>query len=313
LVTGPTTLQIAGKQVEKSLSSYGFEVDRLIITQPGVEEIDEARNLIRGQEVKFTIGVGGGKNIDIAKISSSLENIPFISVPTVASHDGIASTNASIIGRKTPYSTEAQMPIAVIGDTKVIHNSPYRFLASGCGDLIANWTAIKDWQLGRDKRGEYYGDYAALLSKMGAVHIIENVSKIIQFTPESVNFVLEALISTGVAMGIAGSSRPASGSEHMFSHAIDRLMPNVALHGEQCGVGTIIMEYLHNGDWQKIRTTLKSIGAPTTAKQMGLPEDILVQALVKARSIRPERYSILSEHEINREKATQILTKTEII
>lgn len=54
-------------------------------------------------------------------------------------------------------------------------------------------------------------------------------------------------------MCIAGSSRPTSGSEHMFSHALDVLHPGKALHGEQCGVGCIMMMNLHGGDWKAIR------------------------------------------------------------
>ena len=56
------------------------------------------------------------------------------------------------------------------------------------------------------------------------------------------------MISSGMAISIAGNSRPASGSEHKFSHALDMIAPKPALHGEQCGVGTIMMMYLHGGD-----------------------------------------------------------------
>ncbi|MHA2059664.1 MAG: NAD(P)-dependent glycerol-1-phosphate dehydrogenase [Candidatus Ranarchaeia archaeon] len=313
IVTGKTTYNLAGRTVENSLATHGFEVDCVFVEKPTYEEVEKTREVIRESGNSFALGVGGGKNIDIAKLSSSLENIPFFSVPTVASHDGIASTNASLQGSEYPYSSPAQTPIAVIGDTEIIHQSPYRFLAAGCGDIIANWTAVKDWQLGRDKHKEYYGEYAASLSKMSAIHLMENVSNVVKFSNQSVRLVLEALISTGVAMGIAGSSRPASGSEHMFSHALDRLAPNIALHGEQCGIATIIMEYLHGGDWQKIQNSLQSIGAPSKAKEIGIPANTLVEALVLAKTIRPERYSILNEKEIDAEVAETILEETGII
>ena len=108
---------------------------------------------------------------------------------------------------------------------------------------------------------------------------------------------LEALISCGVAMSIAGSSRPCSGSEHLFSHALDMLNPNHAMHGEQCGVGSILTSYLYRSNWQSIRNTLKLIGAPTTANELGVKDSDVVKALELASKIRPERYTIL--HKLN--------------
>ncbi len=93
-------------------------------------------------------------------------------------------------------------------------------------------------------------------------------------------------------MSIAGSSRPASGGEHKFSHALDRLAPGKALHGESCGIGTIISMYLHGGDWRSIRSSLKTIGAPTTPADLGIPDTTAVEALMMAKTIRPERFTI---------------------
>ncbi len=75
---------------------------------------------------------------------------------------------------------------------------------------------------------------------------------------ESARLVVKTLFSSGMAISIAGSSRPASGSEHTFSHALDKILDKPCLHGEQCGVGTILMMYLYGGDWKFIRDSLKS-------------------------------------------------------
>src|SRR5205807_1865746 len=138
----------------------------------------------------------------------------------------------------------------VIMDTGVIAESPFRLLASGCGDIISNLAAVKDWALARNLRNEYFSSYAAALSELAAHLVIENASTIKPRLEESAWFVCKALVSSGVAMSIAGSSRPASGSEHKFSHALDRIAKKPGLHGEQCGVGTIMMMYLHSGNWQ---------------------------------------------------------------
>jgi len=96
-------------------------------------------------------------------------------------------------------------------------------------------------------------------------------------------------------MNVAGNTRPASGAEHMFSHMLDRIAPGRAMHGEQCGVGAIMMMYLHGEDWEKVRDALEELGAPTTAKEMGIPKKKIVEALTMAQTIRPNRYTILGE------------------
>ena len=72
-----------------------------------------------------------------------------------------------------------------------------------------------------------------------------------------VRVIVEAVISAGVASCIAGSSRPCSGAEHLFSHAIDHLEFGIGLHGEKCGIGSIMIAKLQGQNWKKIVKTLK--------------------------------------------------------
>jgi glycerol-1-phosphate dehydrogenase [NAD(P)+] len=130
---------------------------------------------------------------------------------------------------------------------------------------------------------------------------------------ESAAIVVKALISSGMAISIAGNSRPASGAEHKFSHALDILAPKPALHGEQCGVGTIMMMYLHGGDWEFIRDTLKTIKAPVNASQLGIDPEYIIQALTKAHTIRKERYTILGDRGLTVESAEKLARKTKVI
>jgi len=125
--------------------------------------------------------------------------------------------------------------------------------------------------------------------------------------------IVEALISTGVAACIAGSSRPCSGAEHLFSHALDKLEPGVGLHGEKCGIGTIMIAKLQGQDWKKIIKTLKSVGAPTTAKEIGLKSKTLAKALTIAQSLRPERYTILKEANMTEKKAITLAKNTRVL
>ena len=289
MISGKSTMALAGNRVRDILST-NYDVIPYFAEEISVPVIEAAEKAAAGAD--FLIGVGGGRVIDTAKIVSYNLDRPFISIPTAASHDGIASSRASVSLEGGHSSLEAQPPIAIVADTGIIAQAPHRLLAAGCADVISNYTAILDWELAHRVRGEEMSEYALALSKMTAEILVENADRIKPHQEQSAWFVTKALVSSGVAMSIAGSSRPASGGEHKFSHAIDRLAPGKALHGESCGIGTIISMYLHGGDWRGIRTSLKMIGAPVTPADVGIDDAVAVQALLMAKDIRPERFTI---------------------
>jgi glycerol-1-phosphate dehydrogenase [NAD(P)+] len=148
---------------------------------------------------------------------------------------------------------------------------------------------------------------------MGARLVAEHADTIQPEIEEGVRVLLEALISCGVAMSIAGSSRPCSGSEHLFSHALDVISPNSAMHGEQCGVGAIMMARLHGLKWKNVKETLERVGAPTTAEELGVEPDHIIKALTLACTIRPERYTILNERKLGYEAAEKLARVTGVI
>ncbi|HIE30885.1 MAG TPA: NAD(P)-dependent glycerol-1-phosphate dehydrogenase [Methanosarcinales archaeon] len=310
VVTGIKTQEIAGEAVAGILSNDGFSTDITIVTNADQENIDSV--ITTAENASFLVGVGGGTVIDVAKLASATLKIPFLSVPTAASHDGIASMRASIARDGDTVSVPAQAPLGIIADTEIIAHAPHRFLASGCGDLISNYTAVLDWELAHRLRNVPYSEYAAALSRMTAQIIMDRAETIKPELEESARLVIKALVSSGVAMSIAGSSMPASGSEHKFSHALDRLAPAPAMHGEQCGVGTIMMMYLHGGDWQQISDALQKIGAPVNARELGIPDRCIIDALVHAHEIRPERYTILGTG-LNKEAARNVARITGVI
>jgi glycerol-1-phosphate dehydrogenase [NAD(P)+] len=166
--------------------------------------------------------------------------------------------------------------------------------------------------LGHEKTGEYYGMYSADLAMMSAKIVMEN-SSLYSKKGLDARVIVEALISAGVASCIAGSSRPCSGAEHLFSHALDKIAPGKGLHGEKCGIGSIMIAKLQGQDWKKIVKTLKEVGAPTTAKQIGLKESEVIDALVIAQELRPERYTILKEIEMTERKAADLARSTNVI
>jgi glycerol-1-phosphate dehydrogenase [NAD(P)+] len=313
IIAGAKTYEIAGKTVKELLEDKKMEVNTLLVETATIKDVETVEEKIKVLKPQVVFGVGGGTKIDVAKCSSARQETPFISVPTTASHDGIASPLSSIKGFDKPYSVMAGAPLAIVADTDIIMQAPWRFTISGCGDVIAKLTAVKDWKLAYEDKKEYYGGYAASLALMSAKLVMENADLIRQKNEEGVRVLIEALISCGVSMSIAGSSRPCSGSEHMFSHALEIIKPNHALHGERCGIGTIMMAYLHRTNWGRIKTTLEKMGAPTSAYELGIEKEDVVKALEAATTIRPERYTILNKLNLNSEACEKLAKTTEVI
>lgn len=309
VISGRHVKKIIQTKFQKSLLKAGIKSVWHNANNNDETSIDKIQNDVKKDKSDLIIGIGGGRSVDIAKmISFNLEK-PFVSVPTAASHDGIASPFVSIRGDK-PHSVVATAPLGVFVDIDVIKRAPKKLLASGCGDLIAKITAVRDWEIGRDKTGEYFGRYSANLASMSAKILLEASEK--KKVPD-IREIVEALISAGVASCIAGSSRPCSGAEHLFSHALDKIAPGIGLHGEKCGIGAIMMAKLQGQDWKKITKTLKNVGAPTTAKEIGLTQNMLTKALVIAQSLRPERYTILKEIQMTEKMALDLAKSTNVL
>jgi glycerol-1-phosphate dehydrogenase [NAD(P)+] len=322
IVADKKTRKLSGEDIEKTLKKANYEVKIKNVNSPTVGEVNGLIKYASKNKVDLMLGVGGGSIIDVTKLAAYELKKPFISVPTSAAHDGIASPRASLKHSKGSVSKTAESPLAILADTKIIQKAPYRMLASGCADVISNISAVMDWELAYRLKGEEFSSHAAVLAKTAAQLLIENAEDIRTGTEESAWLAVKAMIVSGVAMSVAGNTRPASGSEHMFSHMLDHLGPGIMLkgrkykkpmHGEQCGVGAIMMVYLHGGDWEKIREALKKIGAPVISEELGVSKKKIVEALAKAQEIRPERYTILGETGLTEEAAKKLAKTTGVI
>ena len=311
LISGSNVQKVLRTKIERSLKSKKIQFIWHTSIDNQIRSLNQVQKGVKKDNSGLVVGIGGGRSVDTAKLISHNLGRPFVSLPTAASHDGMASPFVSVKSDK-PHSIVATAPMGVFVDIDVIKKAPAKLLASGCGDLIANIIAVRDWQLGHKKKKEYYGRYAADLAMMSAKIVMENSS---EFAKKGLDarVIVEGLISAGVASCIAGSSRPCSGAEHLFSHALDKIAPGVGLHGEKCGLGSIMMARLQGQNWERVIRTLKDVGAPTTARQIGLEPEAVIKALTVAQELRPERYTILKETKMTEKRAENLAKSTGII
>ncbi|MCU0861573.1 MAG: NAD(P)-dependent glycerol-1-phosphate dehydrogenase [Methanomassiliicoccales archaeon] len=313
IISGDKTMRAAGEPVHEGLKRKGYHVHSIDTSEATDDNLAKVESVAKEVKASFLLGIGGGSKIDLAKMAAKDLGVEFLSIPTSASHDGIASGRASIRNKSIPVSMDAKVPLGVIADTSVIVKAPYRLLAAGCADVISNATALMDWEFARRLRNEEFSRSAWALANYTAQTMIENADLIRPNLEESVWIAIRPIIISGISMSVAGSSRPTSGAEHMFSHSLDIIAPGKALHGEQCGVGCIMMMYLHGGDWQRIRTALAKIGAPTSAKELGMSREQILEALVTAHKIRKDRFTILGTLGLTYEAAEKVAEITKVI
>jgi len=313
VVTSPTPRQVAGDAVVEQLGELGPTPELVVVEKATFGAVERVLDRLDAVDADYLVGVGGGKAIDITKMAAAERQLGFVSVPTAASHDGIVSSRGSVPEGDTRHSVAARPPLAVVADTAVLADAPWRLTTAGCADIISNYTAVRDWQLAHRLQGTPYSEYAGALSRMTAELLVERSGDIREGLEESAWVVIKALVSSGVAMSIAGTSRPASGAEHLFSHRLDSLVPDTALHGHQVGVGAIMVAYLQTGDnlWPDIQRALDDIGAPTTADGLGIDEETLVRGLATANEVR-DRYTILGDG-ISEAAAREAATVTGVI
>jgi len=308
IVTGVNTKKIAGQKLYNELKKE-YETDIIIGVSNEKKELESfAKNV---EPYNFLVGVGGGKIMDITKYSAHLTGKPWISFPTVLSHDGIVSSRASLSDNGTKTSINAKEPRAILADYDILKEAPIRWMISGAADLISNYSAVEDWRLASSAEQEKYSELCAGLSLTAANACVADMKDIIRKNYNGVRTLLEALVLSGFAMNLFGSSRPASGSEHNFAHALE-MMNAPGLHGEQCGIGTIISSYLQKKNWVKIKEHLKNFGAPTKASDIKITDEQAIEALVQAPKIRT-RYTILDRYDIDRKMAKQILETVGVI
>lgn len=234
----------------------------VIIKGGNFEEIDDVVYEESFNDALF-IAFGGGSVIDFVKMYATKHQNQFISMPSTLTNDAIYSPIARLTVNGFKKSHGVKSPIGIIVDTDIVKQSPELFLIAGIGDLISNLSAVKDCKLGIEAVGEKIDNFSMYLSKSCVDGILHFERKDI-FTDEFIEKLSIGLILSGLSMNLSQSSRPASGSEHLVSHAIDEYFSDKStLHGLQVSWAQLMVEKHIRQDqveYEKLLTFFEKIG-----------------------------------------------------
>ncbi len=311
LVADNYTYEAAGRQVEQLLDQAGLAYHKRVFQTetPLVPNEYALGSVLAAMTIQddMLLAVGSGTLNDVTKYVSARTGIPYVIAATAPSMDGYASTVAPTILDGFKTTLPAVYPAAIVADVDILKDAPMPMLTAGFGDIIGKFTSLADWRLSHQLNGEYYCPEVAGVIEAAVETCAANAKALAQREPQAIQAVTEALILSGLAMGMVGVSRPASGAEHQMAHywEMDALRRGEEhpLHGNAVGVGTVLAaslyemaaEYLPQGfaapDKGQILACLQAAGSCADPKELGIRRELCLESLLHAMELR-DRFTV---------------------
>lgn len=311
LVADNYTYEAAGRQVEQLLDQAGLAYHKRVFQTetplvPNEYALGSVLAAMTSQD-DMLLAVGSGTLNDVTKYVSARTGMPYVIAATAPSMDGYASTVAPTILDGFKTTLPAVYPAAIVADVDILKDAPMPMLTAGFGDIIGKFTSLADWRLSHQLNGEYYCPEVAGVIEAAVETCAANAQALAQREPQAIQAVTEALILSGLAMGMVGVSRPASGAEHQMAHywEMDALRRGEEhpLHGNAVGVGTVLAaslyemaaEYLPQGfaapDKGQILACLQAAGSCADPKELGIRRELCLKSLLHAMELR-DRFTV---------------------
>ena len=311
LVADNYTYEAAGRQVEQLLDQAGLAYHKRVFQTetplvPNEYALGSVLAAMTSQD-DMLLAVGSGTLNDVTKYVSARTGVPYVIAATAPSMDGYASTVAPTILDGFKTTLPAVYPAAIVADVDILKDAPMPMLTAGFGDIIGKFTSLADWRLSHQLNGEYYCPEVAGVIEAAVETCAANAQALAQREPQAIQAVTEALILSGLAMGMVCVSRPASGAEHQMAHywEMDALRRGEEhpLHGNAVGVGTVLAaslyemaaEYLPQGfaapDKGQILACLQAAGSCADPKELGIRRELCLKSLLHAMELR-DRFTV---------------------
>ncbi|MCM1144850.1 MAG: iron-containing alcohol dehydrogenase family protein [Blautia sp.] len=313
-ITEKKVMIVTEKALQGIIQGYLDEMKRdlpkselYFIRENSFDQAMELARVICAEGFQVIIGIGGGKVLDVAKYAGFVGKIPYICLPTTLSNDSLASPVAVLdMNDKMRKTLGCKIPTGIVVDINVIMNAPIEQLQSGIGDTISKYTALYDWKLDAAYHKSRVDDFAYMISDMALTSLCYNEEKSLK-SKEFIKILTQSLVMGGLAMKIAGNSRPSSGSEHLFCHSLEEHYPDIHIsHGMAVALGSVVSCMLQGRNAIRLREILKAYELDINPMNWNITKEIFIDAWQKAPATRKERYTILNETELDSEMLGRI-------
>jgi len=267
------TREVAGRRATETLAEAGWEAREVLIADlpegrsPVCDDRTKAALSAPAAGTDLIVAVGSGVISDLGKWLALDEGRPQVTFATAPSMNGYPAGNIATTVEGVKTITDGRPPRAVLADPTILAEAPYEMITSGLGDVLAKTVSTTDWRLNHLLFGDYYcARSAGLIAEIEPLYLA-NSADLKQRSTRAVGPLYDALLLTGVAMNLAGSSAPASGGEHLIAHSLDMIagihgQPH-DLHGRQVGVTTVLAAELYrrvlateSPDWREGPTAI---------------------------------------------------------
>ncbi len=303
-VSDPVVDRLYGKTVKEQISELGVIKEESVDYNTISYAMSVAERVI-ATDVDCIVGMGGGKVLDVCKYASYISKKPLLSIPTTMANDGIASPIA-VLKRKDnkPKSLGCAPPSMLLIDTDLIINGPIELIKAGIGDTISNYTALLDWSFACERGKDEMNGYAFMMSETSLNALMKTQYETI--CPEFIDVLANSLVLSGIAMDFTGNSRPVSGSEHLFSHALDYYSEKKNFHGIQVALGTVAVLKLIDKSYSDVLSYLKKFEVEKNPAKLGIDKDTFVMCMQNAPAMRVNRYTYLNEADLTKNTLEKI-------
>tara|TARA_Y100000310_G_C20685873_1_gene818952 strand:+ start:1632 stop:2543 length:912 start_codon:yes stop_codon:yes gene_type:complete len=257
------------------------------------------------------IAVGSGTILDVAKVITSINNTKLIAIPSILSSNVFATNKSVILKEGTVKTIQSKIPDKIIIDIDLIKRAKPRYNWSGIADVLSIFTALYDWKLAMKENGEQDHKLARNLAESLLSTIHQTYPEILNLSDVGIKSLAECLVFSGYVTNLYGSGRPESGSEHMFSRAIEESLDfnKKILHGESVMLGILLTSELQGQNNDLIYDIANKMKLKSILRDLSLTEDKIVDYLLKASTIRRERFSIFNMVEVDRPKAVEMVER----